>query len=90
MAIRVAISSASLPRADLFLVARQTIGTLIAALAKEARTVALPARDALILPWLAIVAAAAVVLALLTKPPMIPVASMPLLPKARVSNVPPI
>jgi hypothetical protein len=48
-----------------------------AALVKEVRTVALPAREALIFPCIAIVAAAAVVLALLTSPPKIPVANIP-------------
>ena len=61
----------------LFLVARQTMGRLTAALAKEVRTVVLPARAALILPCIAIVDAAAVVLALLTRPPTMPVASIP-------------
>ena len=61
----------------LFFVVRHTIGRFTAALAKDVSTVALPARDALIFPCIAIVAAAAVVLALLTRPPKTPVANMP-------------
>src|SRR5437016_4809921 len=63
------ISMVNLFTTALFLVVRHTIGRLTAALAKDARTVALPASEALILPCIAIVAAAAVVLALLTRPP---------------------
>jgi len=51
----------------LFLAARHTIGRLTAALDKEASTVVLPARAALIFPCLAIVAAAAVVHPLLER-----------------------
>ena len=61
----------------LFLVVRQIIGKLTAALASDVSTVALPAREALMVPCIAIVAAAAVVLALLTRPPKTPVANMP-------------
>ena len=74
----------------LSLVVRQTIGRFTPALAKEVSTVVLPARAAVILPCIAMVAAAAVVLALLTSPPKMPVASMPPLPKYRVRRVPPI
>ena len=75
--ITVAISMVTLLTTALFLVVLQTIGRLTAALAKDVSTLALPASEALILPCMAIVAAAAVVLALLTRPPKIPVASMP-------------
>ena len=61
----------------LFLVVRQRIGRLTAALAKEVSTVALPASAGDILPCIAMVAAAAVVLALLTRPPKTPVANIP-------------
>ena len=60
-----------------FFVVRQTIGRFTAALARLVRTVALPASAGVILPCMAMVAAAAVVLALLTKPPNTPVASIP-------------
>ena len=55
----------------------ETIGRFTAALASDVTTVALPASEALILPCVARVAAAAVVLTLLTKPPKTAVASMP-------------
>jgi len=55
----------------------QTIGRLTMALASEEIIVTLPAKEAVILPCIAIVAAAAVVLALLAKPPNRPVASSP-------------
>jgi hypothetical protein len=67
----------SLLTTGLFWVIRQTIGRLTTALVKDVSTVALPASDALILPCIAIVAAAAVVLALLTSPPKMPVTSIP-------------
>ena len=73
----VAVSSVTLFTTALFLVALQTIGKLTAALANDVSTVVLPASEALILPCMANVAAAAVVLALLTKPPKTPVANMP-------------
>jgi len=50
--------------------------------------VALPASKAVILPCIAIVGTAAVVLALLTSPPKMPVVNMPKLPKYLVSRVP--
>lgn len=75
--ITVAVSSVTLLTTALFLVALQTIGKLTAALANDVSTVVLPASEALILPCMARVAAAAVVLALLTKPPKTPVANMP-------------
>src|ERR1700685_3112957 len=60
-----------------FFVVRQTMGRFTAALERLGRSVALPARAAVILPCMAMVAAAAVVLALLTSPPNMPVASIP-------------
>jgi hypothetical protein len=75
--ITVAIWIVNLLTTALFLVVRHTIGRFTAALLKDVSTVALPARAALIFPCMAMVAAAAVVLALLTKPPKMPVANMP-------------
>ena len=77
IATTVNTSTLNLRTTALFLAARHTIGRLTAALDKEARTVVLPAKAGLIFPCIAIVAAAAVVLALLTSPPKTPVASMP-------------
>ena len=77
IAITVAISMVTLLTTALFLVALQMIGRFTPALANDVSTVVLPASEALILPCIANVAAAAVVLALLTKPPNTPVASMP-------------
>src|ERR1700733_2954690 len=77
IATTVKTSTLNLRTTALFLAARHTIGRLTAALDKEARTVVLPAKAGLILPCIARVAAAAVVLALLTSPPNTPVASMP-------------
>src|SRR6202050_487056 len=74
----------------LSLVVRQTMGRFTPALANEVSTVVLPASAAVILPCMAMVAAAAVVLALLAKPPKMPVARMPPLPKYLVRRVPPI
>src|SRR5580704_3390107 len=61
----------------LSLVVRQTMGRLTAALAREVRTVALPASAGDILPCMAMVAAAVLFLALLTRPPKTPVATRP-------------
>jgi len=72
----------------LFLVTRQIIGRLIAALASEARTVVRPATAGLTWPCIAMVAAATVVLALLTSPPRKPTASTPEAPKSLPSNAP--
>lgn len=72
----------------LSLVTRQIIGRLIAALASEARTVVRPATAGLIWPCIAMVAAATVVLALLTNPPRKPTASTPETPKSLPSNAP--
>jgi hypothetical protein len=77
VAITVAISMVSLFMTGLLFVIRHTIGKLTAALVRDVSTVALPASHALILPCMAIVAAAAVVLALLTRPPKTPEANMP-------------
>lgn len=77
METTVAISRVNLLITALFLVVRQTIGRLTVALVKDVSTVVLPASEALIFPCIAIVAAAAVVLALLTSPPKMPVASIP-------------
>src|SRR5208282_5058196 len=90
VAMTVAIWMANALMTVLFLVVFQIIGRFTAALAKDVSTVVLPARAAVILPCMAMVAAAAVVLALLTKPPKTPVASMPSLPKYLVRRVPAI
>lgn len=71
----------------LFLAARHTIARFTAALDKEARTVVLPAKAGLIFPCIASAPAAAVVLALLTGPPNTPAASIPQLPKCRVTRL---
>ena len=84
----VAVSIVSLFMTVLLLVVRHTMGRFTAALAREARIVALPARDGLIFPCIARVAAAAVVLALLTSPPAMLTASIPALPRNRVRSVP--
>lgn len=76
-AMTVAISSMIRLTTSLFFVALHTIGKLTAALVKDVRTVALPASEAVIFPCMAMVAAAAVVLALLTSPPNTPVANIP-------------
>jgi len=73
----VAILRANVRTTALLLMVRQTIGKFTAALAKDVNTVALPANEAVIFPCMAIVAAAAVVLALLTRPPKMPVANIP-------------
>lgn len=65
-----------------------TIGKLIIALAIEEIIAVLPARLGAICPCIAMVAAAAVVLALLTSPPTKPVTSMPESPEKRETNVP--
>jgi len=66
------------------------MGRFTAALASDVRTVVLPASAGVILPCMAMVAAAAVVLALLSNPSkiQIPVASMPTQTKCLVSKVP--
>lgn len=61
----------------LSLMLRQTRGRLMTALAKDEIIATFPAREAVIFPCMAMVAAAAVVLALLTNPPNKPVASNP-------------
>ena len=61
-------STLSLRTTALFLAARHTIGGFTAALDREARTVVLRAKAGLTNPCIASVAAAAVVLALLTSP----------------------
>src|SRR3984957_3995662 len=63
---RVTTSTLNLRTTALFLAARHTIGRFTAALDKEARTVVLPAKAELIFPCIAIVAAGAVGLALVT------------------------
>ena len=82
----VAISSISRFVIVLSFVVRQTIGRLMTALAKEASTAALPADDGLSWPCTAIVAAAAVVLALLTSPPIMATANIPEVPNNLVSS----
>jgi hypothetical protein len=77
VAITVAISRANLLMTVLSRVVRHTIGRFTAALVSDVSTAVLPASDGLILPCIAIVAAEVVVLALLTRPPKMPVASMP-------------
>lgn len=75
--ITVPTSRVNLLTTVLFLVVRQTIGRLTAALVRDVSTVVLPASEGLIFPCIAMVAAAAVVLALLTRPPKMPVANIP-------------
>jgi hypothetical protein len=75
--ITVTISIVSFFTIALSFTVRQTMGRLIIVLANEDNTATSPAIEAVILPWLAMVAAETVVLALLTNPQKIPVASTP-------------